>query len=1397
MKRCTPAARLLPLLAAVALTSGCSVMRIDVDVYKGPLANEADIQTEQLAAMAIGAKPLLIQLRDILEKPDSEKRGELRDELWYQADYIAPPAPGLPRRLENEQARRVNAVLSLYIDTDESGLGRFASPAMAAVRRFAVAEEVLAANPVSDGAHWREIEKGFKDRPDSGLTQAYRGLLDPSEVPGAAGKRRARSSSMNRNCDTRSNFVSVEEAYQNLTGPLSDAPKDWFSSNEMFKRLTDRARVSRHADLLFKPNATVQRERFIDSVVEAGQAFGDARAATRDMWQIALDGLLYMSSPEFDDPVDSAVKGSLAKVIAELTSIEMLAVAMNFRDPMVAGALGNAVPGQEMKALLRRYDDGASFTLDYGRPSGPSALSRGLEDEQIRRGERNLAAALRARPRQVGKALRILDMDFGGAEESEIPLSRLPSAGCGAAGAGFSKLFHRFRTKQKRAYGLVRGPNFSSGEASARLQQVVGTLQLITAGGAEGLERGRLAEGIESLVGQYVSINDLRGGQDGDPQIEAARRRLYDTLVQFAKKVLVIANNEVLFSEEPRLTAVKPDLDRYTLVLQAVGNSIMVQANELSARAAHREQDYGRAEVEQEALRLALSRLDRGVIDAVLQDLEGQLEAARRDRTAAEQDKAAKEALKAAADQSVAALTAQQAAAVVDVGQKTTDLNMARDLLAGIAAALGFLRDRGAGGVPAAVLAPGQTDSAQLVDDIKTVLDNRRAGAVAGSTEEQALARAHGYLVPADFAHLVPAAAPADRQAVFDQVLAQVEQNEAQATELVALSTTALRESQDAKTSIDGQLATAVGAQAAALADVAAADSTLETRDATMTRLDAAIPEIRKKWLEIQSHVAGGSARVTFGLLVAEIRRALALAEAPGDDQPAKQETVDKLKAAVATLTAMNPPLESDALEGIPLKPGEQDSRAVLDKLIAILNHEHALAIRESGEQSARAGNIKASLEAAYAYRGNKVFIRPPSAYLRSSYPATSLQDNPGLVWSNRLGHHGLRTSPIFGFLYNRLDVDNQEADIVADIDKQFWQTINSVRVAGAGDSNYVIAKDDVGNWYVKSYSSNPESIIRSARSLALFGLGSQFNGTNLLERAEQLEDGTADGAAPAQTSQMAQVFTRHQERYRSQTDADFLVLQRLLATDGTSPLHQAILSQWAADGDTEVEDRLEELTEKLEAAEEMAFGLAQERLGEESDPTSEKAANMVDALTEVRLLHPRLEQNLTTVDFVMEPNEAFEASEAATETARGERDAKRQEVDEAETSLASLVDERMIAELRVREAEDDTRDARLRELAAAQSAENEQEERVQELRAELAELQTALDDASRQQGEAKAVLDSARRAKPDALALAAQVIRDALKQFAQRRLAALEDFETAIVFIGDANNPRREAASQ
>jgi hypothetical protein len=56
--------------------------------------------------------------------------------------------------------------------------------------------------------------------------------------------------------------------------------------------------------------------------------------------------------------------------------------------------------------------------------------------------------------------------------------------------------------------------------------------------------------------------------------------------------------------------------------------------------------------------------------------------------------------------------------------------------------------------------------------------------------------------------------------------------------------------------------------------------------------------------------------------------------------------------------------------------------------------------------------------------------------------------------------------------------------------------------VAGGGNTNYVIAKDDIGNWYVKNYSADPKDVIHSAQGLALFAVGPAIGSTSLVVKA-------------------------------------------------------------------------------------------------------------------------------------------------------------------------------------------------------------------------------------------------------------------------------------------------------
>src|SRR5436305_10513576 len=122
--------RFVPAACLLIFVSGCAVTRIDVDVYKGPMANHSDVQAEQLAALAMGARPLLIELRDKLDRITVNREGAIsidgekaQTKIAY-TDFIPTPAPreGSGAYLQgrqwliNQQAIQINAILSLYRD---------------------------------------------------------------------------------------------------------------------------------------------------------------------------------------------------------------------------------------------------------------------------------------------------------------------------------------------------------------------------------------------------------------------------------------------------------------------------------------------------------------------------------------------------------------------------------------------------------------------------------------------------------------------------------------------------------------------------------------------------------------------------------------------------------------------------------------------------------------------------------------------------------------------------------------------------------------------------------------------------------------------------------------------------------------------------------------------------------------------------------------------------------------------------------------------------------------------------------------------------------------------------------------------------------------------------------
>ena len=219
------------------------------------------------------------------------------------------------------------------------------------------------------------------------------------------------------------------------------------------------------------------------------------------------------------------------------------------------------------------------------------------------------------------------------------------------------------------------------------------------------------------------------------------------------------------------------------------------------------------------------------------------------------------------------------------------------------------------------------------------------------------------------------------------------------------------------------------------------------------------------------------------GLLRAELAKT---ATSSGNEEAEKNAA----KNAMKVLAELPDPLEIySGMQEQPGKDMKSNQLAVLDKMIAHLRYAFIDAERNGKTQQVE--QIRRAIKAALAQRAGMAYIRPSSAFLRSSYAGTGLQGDPGLAWRNMLAEQGGRILSHGG----HQSENNQEKttnSVIEEIDKQFWQNINKVRVAGGGDTNYVLAKDDVGNWYVKSYQTSRKSIFKSALQSCPIRHGSQ-----------------------------------------------------------------------------------------------------------------------------------------------------------------------------------------------------------------------------------------------------------------------------------------------------------------
>jgi len=267
------------------------------------------------------------------------------------------------------------------------------------------------------------------------------------------------------------------------------------------------------------------------------------------------------------------------------------------------------------------------------------------------------------------------------------------------------------------------------------------------------------------------------------------------------------------------------------------------------------------------------------------------------------------------------------------------------------------------------------------------------------------------------------------------------------------------------------------------------------------------------------------------------------------------------LQDALDVLSKRRPPTEMPLLDPkIYANP-----REVMDELIALLRHRQIEAVERFGKGSEQDKRATEAVENAHQHRAGMIYIRPSSAYLRTSFPSTSLQDDPNLAWDNMLLKQGIRNLPFSSQLADILDPSGrQDRLLTSELDKQYWQNVNRVRVSGMGFTNQVLAKDDVGNWYVKQYYGDTKDIIKSAKNLALFNLGTKLpiDLAGELKAASKLKGDTKTEAA-GESPPLNRVLEKHRNVYQAKTTEASTKLEELHAKNGKNTVHDQIVKGW------------------------------------------------------------------------------------------------------------------------------------------------------------------------------------------------------------------------------------------
>lgn len=285
-----------------------------------------------------------------------------------------------------------------------------------------------------------------------------------------------------------------------------------------------------------------------------------------------------------------------------------------------------------------------------------------------------------------------------------------------------------------------------------------------------------------------------------------------------------------------------------------------------------------------------------------------------------------------------------------------------------------------------------------------------------------------------------------------------------------------------------------------------------------------ALRQQAERWLALHGleQQLAGSASAQATALNEEIKKLkplLANQAATRDDKVLElaKQWQDSLAAKTAERQTANAAVERLLAAWTP-QPPDTDAQTKLDLRIAQLQQM----LRESKASGNDGKALESALRQAWKDREDLPYLRPTSSFLRSVHTSTFGQAAASPNWSNLL----LET-------WKRLMREPSAEDKIRSAnDKAHWQTINSIHLSGAGSTNFAVAKDDVGNWYVKNMGTDPKAMIQAAKKLALYNIGGGID-TNLLRLNELNEriDQNLDKSSGSPDTDLHEQLTKERDK--------------------------------------------------------------------------------------------------------------------------------------------------------------------------------------------------------------------------------------------------------------------------